>query len=71
MQKLKFGTKNLPDAIDWHSAFCWGHSLNKKQIRNSYNSHKLLKSAIAIPIFLKKSLNDYKNLASEIKKVVI
>ncbi len=69
LNKLKFGTKNLPDAIEWHCTFYWNHALSKKDINNSKKSRDILKTSIAIPIQLKKKINDYKNLAKELEKI--
>ena len=63
LQKLKFGTKNLPDAMEWHCSYFWEHALTKKNVLNSKETYKILKRQIAIPIMLKRDLKDYKNLA--------
>ncbi len=70
LNNLKFGTKNIPDAMEWHCSFFWSHALSKKEIKNSVLSHEYLKSKIAIPIFLKKSLDDYKLLTESILNIV-
>tara|TARA_B110000858_G_C17776195_1_gene462356 strand:+ start:603 stop:1739 length:1137 start_codon:yes stop_codon:yes gene_type:complete len=69
LNNLKFGTKNLPDAIEWHCTFYWNHAISKKNISHSKKSKDLLKTSIAIPIQLKKTINEYKNLAKELKKI--
>ena len=66
---MKFGTKNIPDAMEWHCSF-FGLMHSKKEIKNSVLSHEYLKSKIAIPIFLKKSLDDYKLLTESILNIV-
>ena len=30
-----FGTKNLPDAVEWHCSAYWDHALPKKQVNKS------------------------------------
>ena len=70
LNKLKFGTKNLPDAIEWHCAFYWEHALTKKCINRSIKSKNILKNSIAIPIQLKKKPNEYKILANSLKKIL-
>lgn len=69
LSKLGFGTKNLPDAIKWHCSYYWKRGLDYKQIKNSYKTKIKLSSRIAIPILLKKSINDYYNLANKILKI--
>ena len=64
-----FGTKNLPDAIKWHCSYFWGRGLGKKEIRNSLVSKEKLSENIAIPIFLKKTIKEYFNLANKISKI--
>ena len=63
------GTKNLPDAMEWHCSFYWDHALPKQQISNSKFTRELLDSAIAIPIWLSKTLNNYKKVAREISSI--
>ena len=70
LNNFKFGTKNLPDAMEWHCSYFWSHALSKKEIKNSVVSYKYLKTKIAIPIFLKKSLDDYKLLTESILNIV-
>lgn len=70
LNNLKFGTKNLPDAIEWHCTFYWDHAISKKNINHSKKSRDILKTSIAIPIQLKKKISEYKNLAKELKKIV-
>ena len=71
LKRLSFGTKNLPDALEWHCSYFWDHALNKKEIKNSTNDKERLIQMIAIPIFLRKSVNDYKILAREINNIFI
>ena len=63
-----FGTKNLPDAMEWHCSYFWNHALEKKQIQRSKKTFNLLKQCIAIPILKSKSLKDYKVLGRAIIK---
>jgi len=69
LNNKNFGTKNLPDAIKWHCASYWDHALEKKEISKVTKTKKLLASAIAIPISLKKTLLDYKKLGKLISKI--
>ena len=69
LTKSKFGTKNLPDAIQWHCSYFWGRGLEKKQILNSKKGRNILNMNIAIPIMLKKNLKESKKLAKNIYKI--
>ena len=63
-----FGTKNLPDAFNWHCAYFWKH-INKK-IRNKEvtNCYKRLIRCVAIPILVSRPIIDYKNIANAISE---
>lgn len=58
-----FGTKNLPDAMEWHCSYYWDHALDSNQISRSLFTKNILEKSIAIPIWLRKSVNDYEQLA--------
>jgi len=66
LKKLNFGTKNLPDAMEWHCSYFWSHALSRDNISNSLLTYNLLNKQIAIPILLRKSLSDYEMLAKRI-----
>ena len=66
LNKKGIGTKNLPDAMEWHCSFFWNHALPKKQIQRSKRTKELLETAIAIPIWLRKETSDYSELTEEI-----
>ena len=53
LNSLGFGTKNLPDAMEWHCTFYWDHALDKKEIIKSKKSYNILSKCIAIPILKK------------------
>ena len=61
-----FGTKNLPDAMEWHCTAFWDHALNQNQISHSQNTRELLERAIAIPIWLRKNSDDYAMLGNKL-----
>ena len=61
-----FGTKNLPDAMEWHCTYFWDHALNQEQITHSKITKELLEKAIAIPISLNKSIENYSNLGKKL-----
>ena len=66
LKKLNFGTKNLPDAMEWHCSYFWSHALSKENILNSLSTYNLLKKQIAIPVLLRKTLSEYEILAQTI-----
>ena len=70
LKELNFGTKNLPDAMEWHCSFYWDHAIDKEQILNSKNTFEILNNQIALPILLKKSLENYKQLAEGIVSII-
>ena len=57
-----FGTKNLPDAMEWHCTAFWGHALDNKQTEYSHKTKNMLEKAIAIPIWLRKEPEEYAEL---------
>tara|TARA_B100001057_G_scaffold199169_1_gene199791 strand:- start:183 stop:1349 length:1167 start_codon:yes stop_codon:yes gene_type:complete len=68
LNKAGFGTKNLPDAFNWHCAYFWEHidkKIRNKEVKNCYS--RLLK-CIAIPILVSRPVIDYKNIASYINE---
>ncbi len=71
------GTKNLPDAVDWHFAGTWSH------IFSSYNEYKeknleevwkqstgLIRRAIAIPIMVKMDEEQINNISESIEWIL-
>ncbi len=58
-----FGTKNLPDAMEWHCSAFWDHALSPQVVSHSQKTRKLLEKAVAVPIWLRKSESDYTRLA--------
>jgi len=61
-----FGTKNLPDAMEWHCTAFWDHALDEKQINHSKKTKDLLEKAIAVPIWLRKNIDDYFKLGKKL-----
>lgn len=61
------GTKNLPDAIDWHFAGTWNHIFSDCSLWPK--SEELLKRAIAIPIDVKMDDREIKNAISVIREI--
>ena len=69
LKDFKFGTKNLPDALDWHCTYFWDHALTKKEISKSKKTKDLLEQMIAIPILLRKKPSQYKELVLKLNKI--
>ena len=69
LNKMGFGTKNLPDAIKWHCSYFWPHALKIKQQKRSLKTFKILRERIAIPIWQKKTIEEYNILAKKIIKI--
>ena len=70
LTELKFGTKNLPDAMRWHCAFFWGHLFSDSRSEDVLDAYERLSKSVAIPIWLNRSVEDYKNLALHLKDIV-
>ena len=70
LKESNFGTKNLPDAMEWHCSFYWQHAIDQDQIINSKNSFEILNNQIALPILLKKSIEDYQKIADGIVSII-
>ena len=69
LNQTGFGTKNLPDAFNWHCAYFWKHinkKIRNKEVTNCYN--RLLR-CVAIPILVSRPIIDYKNIASYINEL--
>ncbi len=66
LNSLGFGTKNLPDAMEWHCTFYWDHALDKKEITKSKKSYNILSKCIAIPILKKKNITSYRLLGKKL-----
>ena len=64
------GTKNLPDAIKWHFAFFWKHAVTKDQIKNTLVSKKILEKYIAIPMLLRKKVDFYEKISTNLIKLI-
>ena len=71
LNEFKFGTKNLPDAMEWHCSYFWEHALSQEDILHSKYIYNVLDNQIAIPILLKRNINEYRELAEIIIKVLL
>ena len=70
LKEANFGTKNLPDAMEWHCSFYWDHAIDKEEIENSKHTFEILNNQIALPILLKKSLENYQQIAEGIVSII-
>lgn len=70
LKETGIGTKNLPDAIEWHCTAFWDHALEDHEWRSSLPTRELLERSIAIPIWLKRSVSDYETLAEGINMIL-
>ncbi len=68
--ELGFGTKILPDAMEWHCAAYWGHALDDHEVEHSNKTLKLLESSVAIPIFVNNTIEEYTSLAKAIQSII-
>lgn len=66
MSELRFGTKNLPDAMNWHCSFYWSHALGSDSAKENQSIYNMLSSSIAIPILASRPKEDYVKLAESI-----
>ena len=64
-----YSTKNIPDAMEWHCSYFWGHALDKAMIDTSKQILDLLNEYIALPISLKMPLSKYEDLANLIVSI--
>ena len=49
--------------MEWHCSAFWDHALTEEHISNSQKTLSILKNAIAIPIWLRRTVDDYQELA--------
>ena len=64
-----FGTKNLPDAMEWHCTAFWDHALSAEQVTRSQKTRKILEDAVAIPVWLRKTVDDYQRFGKLLMKL--
>ena len=69
--ELNFGTKILPDAMEWHCSAYWGHALDEKEVNHSSKTLELLEASVAFPIFVKRTIEEYEDLAESILNIII
>lgn len=60
---MGFGTKNLPDAMNWHCSVYWDHMGFDTKTQAQLDTLALLERQIAIPVMLGKPVEDFAELA--------
>jgi 8-amino-3,8-dideoxy-alpha-D-manno-octulosonate transaminase len=63
LSDMGFGTKNLPDAMNWHCSVFWDHMGFDTRTPAAMETLALLERQIAIPVVLGRSVEDYAALA--------
>jgi len=76
LKQKNIGTKNLPDAIDWHFAGTWDHIFKEIPYYDNVNfksclkrSEDILRRSISIPIFIKMNDERIDHIKSSIKEI--
>jgi len=76
IQDNKLGTKNLPDAIEWHYAKYWDHMLVQIEMskidfdKSLEVSTNIIERCVALPIMVKTSKKDLENTALILMKIL-
>jgi len=76
-QQAGYGTKNIPDAIDWHFSGTWNHMfINVPKYKDTWKSQwaktaNLLSRSIAIPVFVKTSTDELQKHVEVINKIML
>lgn len=66
LREHQIGTKNLPDAIEWHCAAFWDHAVSAGEVAHSKSTQHHLESCLSIPIWLRRPVEDYELLANRL-----
>jgi 8-amino-3,8-dideoxy-alpha-D-manno-octulosonate transaminase len=76
LQNEGLGTKNVPDAIEWHFAKYWDHmfdffEIDKTEFEKSLDvSTEIIERCVALPIFVSTSRKEVSGMAKKIKILV-
>lgn len=62
--EMGFGTKNLPDAMNWHCSVFWDHMGFDTRSPVALDTLARLERQVAIPVVLGRSVDDYAQLAA-------
>jgi 8-amino-3,8-dideoxy-alpha-D-manno-octulosonate transaminase len=66
LTEMGFGTKNLPDAMNWHCSVYWDHMGFDTRTPAQLETLAMLERQVAIPVTLGKSVDDFAKLAAAI-----
>lgn len=76
LKEKKIGTKNLPDAFNWHFSGTWDHLLSDiesykgRDLKKAWPwSYDYLRRTIAIPVNIKMSQEQLSNIVTSIKEI--
>ncbi len=69
--ELGFGTKNLPDAMNWHCSVFWDHMGFDSRTPAQLETLALLERQVAIPVTLGKSVEDFAALATALNELSV
>ncbi|WP_320667168.1 DegT/DnrJ/EryC1/StrS family aminotransferase [Prochlorococcus sp. MIT 1307] len=69
LKSQEIGTKNIPDAMNWHCSYYWKHALSDHEVNHSKLTYELLNNSVAIPIWLSRSIDEYTKLGHTIKSL--
>ena len=76
MNENNLGTKNVPDAIEWHFAKYWEHMLDKFELtktelnKSLEKSSTILECCVAFPIMVKTSEEEMRLKSKKIKDII-
>ena len=76
MKNKELGTKNVPDAIEWHFAKYWDHMLDKIGLskyeleNNLKKSSKIIECCVAFPIMVKTLESEMLSKSKIIKEII-
>jgi 8-amino-3,8-dideoxy-alpha-D-manno-octulosonate transaminase len=70
LAELGFGTKNLPDAMEWHCAAFWNHALTINEIEHAAATLTRLETAVAVPILLRRTVESYADLGGQLRSAL-
>ena len=76
MKDKGLGTKNVPDAIEWHFAKYWDHMLDKIGLskyeleNNLKKSSKIIECCVAFPIMVKTLESEMLSKSKIIKEII-
>jgi 8-amino-3,8-dideoxy-alpha-D-manno-octulosonate transaminase len=76
LSENKIGTKNVPDAIEWHFAKYWTHifpiiGISKSQLEFQLKqSSNIIERSVAIPIMVKSNRSELERITNKIKEII-